>query len=92
MRLIDWIVKLNSDMLRSGPRGDESEFLERLANMIVVGINLAVQIKRTMKTMMLMHDATGIALNPERLKDILQAVEMLKAIEIEFKTKKFMIN
>ena len=79
-------------MLRSGPRGDESEFLERLANMIVVGINLAVQIKRTMKTMMLMHDATGIALNPERLKDILQAVEMLKAIEIEFKTKKFMIN
>jgi WASH complex subunit 7, N-terminal len=92
MRLVDWIVKLNSDMLRSGPRGDESEFLERLANMIVVGINLAVQIKRTVKTLMLMHDATGTSLNPERLKDILQAIEMLKAIEIEFKTKKFMIN
>jgi WASH complex subunit 7, N-terminal len=45
-----------------------------------------------MKTMMLMHDATGTSLNPERLKDILQAIEMLKAIEIEFKTKKFMIN
>ena len=79
-------------MLRAGPRGDESEFLERRANLIVVGINLAVQIKRTMKTLMMMHDATGIPLTQERLKDILQAVEMLKAIEIEFKTKKFMIN
>lgn len=42
MRLVDWIVKLNSDMLRSGPRGDEAEFLERLANIIVAGVNLAV--------------------------------------------------
>jgi hypothetical protein len=41
---------------------------------------------------MMMHDATGMSLSRERLKDILQAVEMLKAIEIEFKTKKFMIN
>jgi hypothetical protein len=41
---------------------------------------------------MMMHDATGMSLSQERLKDILQAVEMLKAIEIEFKTKKFMIN
>lgn len=62
MRLVDWIVKLNSDLLKSGPRGDESEFLERLANMIVVGINLAVQIKRTMKTLMMMHDITGSSL------------------------------
>jgi hypothetical protein len=36
MKLVDWIVKLNSDMLRQGPKGDESEYLERLANMIVV--------------------------------------------------------
>ena len=40
----------------------------------------------------MIHDFTRMPLNPDRLKDILQAVEMLKAIEIEFKTKKFMIN
>jgi hypothetical protein len=28
MKLVDWIVKLNSDMLRQGPKGDESEYLE----------------------------------------------------------------
>lgn len=71
MRLVDWIVKLNSDLLKQGPVGAEAEFLERLANIIVVGINLAVQIKRTTKTMMLMHDETESSLNPERLKDIL---------------------
>lgn len=92
MRLVDWIVKMNSDSLKAAPRGDESEFLERRANLIVMGINLAVQIKRTMKSLMMIHDFTASALNPERLKDILQAVEMLKAIEIEFKTKKFIIN
>ena len=31
-------------------------------------------------------------LSQERLKDVIWAVEMLKAIEIEFKTKKFIIN
>ena len=45
-----------------------------------------------MKTLMLLHEATGSSLQPEKLRDILQAVEMLKAIDIEFKTKKFMIN
>jgi len=45
-----------------------------------------------MKSLMMIHDFTRMPLNPDRLKDILQAVEMLKAIEIEFKTKKFMIN
>ena len=83
---------MNSDVLKSGPKNDESAFLERLANIIVVGINLAVQIKRAIKTLMLMHEITGTVLSQDRLKDILQGVEMLKAIEIEFKTKKFMIN
>lgn len=90
---MDWIVKLNSDVLKEGPRpGNEREYLEKLANLIVVGINLAVQIKRTTKSLMMIHEITGTSLHAERLKDILQAVEMLKAIEIEFKTKKFMIN
>jgi hypothetical protein len=58
----------------------------------VDGINLAVKVKRTTKLLMILYDTTGATLGAERLKDILQGIEMLKAIEIEFKTKKFMIN
>lgn len=60
--------------------------------MIVIGINLATQIKRTVKSLLMIHEATRTSLSNERLKDILQAIEMLKAIEIEFKTKKYLIN
>jgi hypothetical protein len=38
------------------------------------------------------HDLLRSSLKKERLNNILQAVEMLKAIEVEFKTKKFIIN
>lgn len=69
--MIDWIVKLNSDVLRQGPKGDESEYLERLSNIIVVGINLAVQIKRATKTLLILHDIVGASLNAEKLRDIL---------------------
>jgi hypothetical protein len=68
------------------------DFLERRANLITVGINLAVQIKRTIKGLMMSQLITGERMQPERLRDILQGVEMLKAIEVEFKTKKFIIN
>lgn len=72
MKLVDWIVKLNSDVLKQGPKGPgDREYLEKLANIIVVGINLAVQIKRTTKTLLMMHDIVGASLNAERLKDIL---------------------
>jgi hypothetical protein len=40
----------------------------------------------------MIHEATRTSLHQDRLKDILQGVEMLKAIEIEFKTKKYLIN
>ena len=69
--MIDWIVKLNSDVLRQGPKGDESEYLERLSNIIVVGLNLAVQIKRATKTLLILHDIVGASLNAEKLRDIL---------------------
>lgn len=72
IRLIDWIVKLNSDVLKEGPKvGNEREYLEKLANIIVVGINLAVQIKRATKTLMMTHEITGTTLHADRLKDIL---------------------
>lgn len=73
IKLVDWIVKLNSDVLKQGPKpgGDSREYLEKLANIIVSGINLAVQIKRATKTLMMLHDITGATLSAERLKDIL---------------------
>jgi len=86
-------MKMNSDTLRSEPStGNMRDFLERRANLITVGINLAVQIKRTIKGLMMSQMITGERMQPERLRDILQGVEMLKAIEVEFKTKKFIIN
>jgi hypothetical protein len=92
MCIINWIMKMNSDSLHSEPKSDIRDFLERRTNLITVGINLAVQIKRTVKSLIMSHELTRTSLSPERLKDILQAVEMLKAIEVEFKTKKFIIN
>ncbi len=42
MRLVDWIVKMNSDFLRAEVfNGDDPNYLGRRANIIVVGINLA---------------------------------------------------
>ena len=39
-----------------------------------------------------MYEVNGKAVPQERLPLIIQTIEMLKAIEIEFKTKKFLIN
>jgi len=65
IKVIDWIVKLNSDVLKQGPKGvgDESEYLGRLAKIIVDGINLAVQIKRSTKTLMILHEICRVVLN-----------------------------
>jgi len=39
-----------------------------------------------------MHQKSNIMLKQDRIREVIQGVEMLKAIEIEFKTKKYMIN
>lgn len=65
IKVIDWIVKLNSDVLKQGPKGvgDESQYLERLSDIIVAGISLAVEIKRSTKTLMILHDTMGVTLS-----------------------------
>ena len=45
-----------------------------------------------MKQYLLLYEVNGKAVPQERLPLIIQTIEMLKAIEIEFKTKKFLIN
>jgi hypothetical protein len=54
---------MNSDSLRSEPKSDIRDFLERRANLITVGINLAVQIKRTVKSLIMSHDLTRTSLS-----------------------------
>jgi hypothetical protein len=41
MRLVDWVIKMNSDFLRAEVYNDDPKYLERRAHLIVVGINLA---------------------------------------------------
>ena len=64
MRLVDWIMKMNSDSLRSEPKNDIRDFLERRANLLTLGINLAVQIKRTVKSLIMSHELTRTSLSP----------------------------
>jgi hypothetical protein len=71
MRLIDWVIKMNSDFLRAENYNGDPNVLERRAQLIVVGINLATQIKRTVKSLIMIHEATRASLPNERLKDIL---------------------
>jgi predicted translin family RNA/ssDNA-binding protein len=93
MSLVTWIVKMNSDALKDSATGvNDKEFLRVRSNLIVQGIMLAVDIKRTCKTMVLMHQKSGIQIKKDRIREIVQSVEMLKAIHIEFKNKKYIIN
>ena len=71
MRLVDWIIKMNSDFLRAEVYNEDPKYLERRAHLIVVGINLATQIKRTVKSLLMIHEALRVKLPKERLKDIL---------------------
>jgi hypothetical protein len=66
--------------------------MEIRALMIWTGINLATEIKRSMKSFLLLIQTNGISLRKELQPMIIKSIEMLKAIEVEFKSKKFLIN
>ena len=70
----------------------DKEFLKLRSNLIIDGVELAIEIKRLVKNLLFLHQAAGVQFSQDRLKDIIQGIEMLKAIEIEFKTKKYLIN
>jgi hypothetical protein len=55
LKLISWIVKMNSDNLKDDKMNQDKEFLKTRANLILNGIMLAIEIKRTLKTLILMH-------------------------------------
>lgn len=92
-RLVLWITQMNSDALKdSDAMLRDRKFLEQRAVLISNGITLATEIKRNMKSFLLLVQQNETSLRKEMFPYILKSIEMLKAIEIEFKSKKFLIN
>ena len=93
MRLVQWITLMNSDSLKdSDAMLQDKNFLKIRANQIANGIQLATEVKRSLKMYLLLFQENDAQMPRAAFPVIIQAVEMLKAIEIEFKTKKFLIN
>ena len=92
-QLVLWITQMNSDQLKdSDAMLRDKNFMNVRALMVFQGINLATRIKREMKSFLLL-----IQTNRYKLKDamqpwIIKSIEMLKAIDVEFRSKKFLIN
>jgi len=53
---------------------------------------MATEIKRNTKQLILMYQTCGQEPSKVRLHDIIRSIEMLKAIEIEFRQKRYIIN
>lgn len=84
---------MNSDQLKDSEQMlRDKKFMEVRALMIWTGINLATEIKRNMKSFLLLIQTNQNSLKKEMFPHIIKSIEMLKAIEVEFKSKKFLIN
>jgi hypothetical protein len=97
IKLVQWIVKMNSGALVDAklPSKDQSantEFLKIRANLIITGLDMATELKRNVKNLILMYQICSQQPSKTRLHDIVRCIEMLKAIDIEFKTKRYLIN
>lgn len=95
MRLLQWITMMNSDHLKEKD-GDHmltnTSFMTERANLVIKGVKLATEIKRTLKQYLLLYEVNKFTVSQKQFTHIIHAIEMLKAIEIEFKTKKFLMN
>ena len=101
IKLVQWIVKMNSDALLDlrlpgkEPGKDihtSTEFLKIRANLIIAGMDLSTEIKRQMKTMILLYQVCNQQPSKSRLHDIVRCIEMIKTIQIEFQKKRYIIN
>lgn len=97
VKLVQWIVKMNSDALVDTKTTDKNitantEFLKIRANLINNGLDMATDLKKHVKTLILMYQHVGRQPSKSRLHDIVRCIEMLKAIEIEFRQKRHVIN
>ena len=97
VKLVNWIVNMNSDLLTDSRMkvkdiARNTEFLKVRANLIIVGLDLATDIKRNIKSLLLMYQTCGKQPSKSRLHDIVRGIEFLKTIEIEFIKKRYLIN
>ena len=97
VKLVQWVIKMNSDAMfdlkfQAKDYRDSKEFLTIRANLIIQGLDLAAEIKKSMKTLILLYQTCGKQPAKTRLHDIYRCIQMLKSIEIEFRTKRFIIN
>lgn len=91
--LVLWITQMNSDQLKDSDQMlRDKNFMNVRAMMIWTGINLATMIKRNMKSFLLLIQTNRYKLKDTLQPHIIKSIEMLKAIEVEFKSKKFLIN
>ena len=89
MRVVVWIIEANGRLFTSLEEGDQLErVVEKRAITIVKGINLAYEIKRSVKQLMFLHQAFGKNLDSDLLNGILQCVEMLKSMEETMERKR----
>lgn len=60
LKMVNWIVQMNSDLLSDTKMkikdiARNTEFLKVRANLIIIGLDLATDIKRNIKTLLLMY-------------------------------------
>jgi hypothetical protein len=56
LRLVPWIVRMNSDLLKDNSMMTlNKEFLKMRSYLILEGVKLAIEMKRTVKNLLLMH-------------------------------------
>ena len=82
MRVVTWIIEVNGRLFSALEEGDRLELVvENRARIIIKGINMAYEIKRTVKQLLFLHQAFGKNLEQNILDGILQCIEMLKSME-----------
>jgi hypothetical protein len=88
---------MNSDVLLDEPRRSTSlvqgmsteNRIQARTKLILRGLDLAVEIKQTMKTLFLLYSTCGLPLSRDRLHDIVRMIQMQKAVEVEFRSKRY---
>lgn len=82
IKVVRWIIDVNGRLFSVLEEGDNLEqVVERRAKIIVKGINMAYEIKRTVKQLIFLHQAFGKNLDKDLLNGVLQCIEMLKSME-----------
>ena len=80
INIVHWVVKMNSDALidmklpGKNDMHSSTEFLKVRANLIITGLDMATEIKRNLKTLILMYQFCNRQPSKARLHDIVRCV------------------